>query len=113
MDYDVAKGRLLLEHAYPKQARPTPRVCVDVNLILESVHPLALSRGSWINIIGYTQETSLQNRKKSEQLQPRKDEVVLVQAILIWNAGSLRIEDYEITIEDQRAAQRQLRTISK
>ncbi|KIX07626.1 uncharacterized protein Z518_02279 [Rhinocladiella mackenziei CBS 650.93] len=112
LQYDVLNGQLLLEHAYPKNAHPVPRVSVDVSLVLESTASSALRHGCWINVIGYTQNSGVHARKRKDSLH-RRDEVVSLQAILIWDAGSLRIRDYENTLEEQRLVQQQLQAHPK
>lgn len=108
VQYDTTKGRLLLEHAYPKNAHPIPHIFVDTELVLESTPPSLYQQGSWINIIGYVRNPDLHNRKRRDNLSNGKSEIVSVQAILIWDAGALRTGDYEDILEEQRLAQRQL-----
>ena len=98
MEYNIARGRLLLQHAYPKHARPIPHVSVDVNLILETTQSSVFQSGNWVNVIGYVRKTQLRNRKEFS-LRSAKD-TVSVQAILIWDAGALRIDGYENTLEE-------------
>ncbi|EXJ84975.1 hypothetical protein A1O3_05650, partial [Capronia epimyces CBS 606.96] len=100
VEYDSLRGRLLLEHTYPKNAHPIPRASVDVNLVLESTPSSALERGRWINVIGYTQSTHHRFRKRKADSAHVPDQAVPLQAILIWDAGPLRIADYETALED-------------
>lgn len=112
VDYDLGKGELLLEHAYPIHAHPVPRISVDINLVLESTHSSALQQGSWINVIGYTRVSRTRGRPKKQSLPGTRIEGVSLQAILIWSAGSLRIGEYEATLEEQRLLQQRLKSDS-
>lgn len=113
MQYDTAKGQVLLEHAYPDHAHPTPRICVDVSLVLEGTKSSTFNRGTWINVIGYIQGSRLQTRKKKDSLQQKGTEIPSLQAILAWDAGPVRIGDYEHTVEEQRRVMRQLKSNDK
>ncbi|KIW11124.1 hypothetical protein PV08_10424 [Exophiala spinifera] len=115
VDYDMVKGQLILEHAYPKHILPTPRVSVDVNLSLETVDSSVLRTGAWVNIIGYTRITGLKSRRSKAHLHQSRDrdELPAMQAILIWPTRVLRIEDYEITLEEQRSIARQSKSLRK
>ncbi|KIW28665.1 uncharacterized protein PV07_08308 [Cladophialophora immunda] len=106
--YDATKGQILLEHAYPRNASSTPRIWVDVNLVLENVKPALLDPGTWINAIGYTRAPTLQTEKRSGKTLQDVHDPVFMQAVLIWDAIAVRIEDYEDTLEDQRRVRRQL-----
>ena len=113
--YDVAKGHLLLEHAYPSTVHPVPQICVDVTLVLENTESSIFQTGAWINVIGYTQGTSPRTRKKRRSSGPLRenDDQVSLQAILAWDAGALRVKDWEETIEEQRLVRRQLESKRK
>ncbi|KAK5454106.1 hypothetical protein LTS15_006106 [Exophiala xenobiotica] len=113
VDHDTAKGQIILEHAYPKNAKPIPHVLVDIDLVLESIEPSILSTGSWINVIGYTRSTQRGVRKSKAKLRQPEDESSFLQAVLVWTAGALKITDYEITLEEQRSAQKKLISKSK
>ncbi|EHY55385.1 hypothetical protein HRR83_008830 [Exophiala dermatitidis] len=106
--YDTLNGRLLLEHAYPKNKQPAPRASVDINLILETTPSSTLEKGRWLNIIGYIQNTHGHSRRLKARLACSTDPVVSVQAILLWDAGPLRLADYEATLQGQSQLRKQL-----
>ena len=81
---------------------------VDIDLVLESTEPSTLVTGTWVNVIGYTRSTRLHVRKSKAQLRQPEGESSSLQAVLIWTAGALKITDYEITLEEQRSAQKKL-----
>ncbi|RMZ88073.1 hypothetical protein DV736_g4708, partial [Chaetothyriales sp. CBS 134916] len=108
LEYDTTTGLLLVEHAYPATAPQTPRAHVDINLIIETTKPELFERGAWINVIGYVLALRQQlARSSSTAPAPNKETTVnytRVQAILVWDAGSLTISDYEASVEKHRAA---------
>ncbi len=110
MEYDLAKGHLLLEHAYPKDASPVPTVWVDISLVLENTKSTSIAPGTWINVIGYVQALPRQTRSKSGNLGHNALHTARLQAVLIWDAGAVRLEDYENTLEKQKRVQRGLRS---
>ena len=105
--YDTTKGQLALEHAYPRSAHPIPRVSVDVNLILESAPPTAFQLGTWINVIAYTRQPQLRSRTDKNNIALTGNDAVSLRAILIWDAGAIRLRDYENALEEQNLVQRQ------
>ncbi|OAP58847.1 hypothetical protein AYL99_06144 [Fonsecaea erecta] len=108
VQYDAVRGRILLEHAYPRNASPTPRIWVDINLVLENVRPPFLDPGTWINATGYIRASTPPTRKESVKGLQNGHDTIFVQAVLIWDAIAVRIEDYEDILEEQRRVQRQI-----
>jgi hypothetical protein len=104
LDYDVKGGNLHVEHAYPSDASPAPRVHIDVKLVLENSKQQAFANGAWINVIGYVQPPRIQKstRRKSGSNAPHSRSEPCVQAVLLWDAGSVKIQDYEATMEKHR-----------
>ena len=111
LDYDITKGQLLVEHAYPHDALQTPTALVDVNHILEMLNSKLTKRGSWVNVIGYVQgagETG-GKRMRSGLDASSKSNTPVVQSVLVWDAGAIRPHEYEQTMEMQREAWRKTR----
>jgi len=95
-EYNTHQGSLTVEHAYPEDAQPTPRATVDVRLVLETVTARDLQVGRWLNIIGYiVSDPWARKRKRLSVSNSLTTEETLVQAILIWNAGAIRLANYE------------------
>lgn len=115
VQYDTAKGQVLLEHAYPQNSQPTPQIFVDVTLVLESTESSTFRPGTWVNVIGYTQSSHLraQKKRKSNSVPQHTSRKVCLQAVLVWDAGSFRIRDFESTLEEQRLVQMHLNSDSK
>lgn len=105
MEYDSTTGHLLVEHAYPANARRVPRASVDANLVLESTKRELFSKGPWINVIGYVQHNSEALRSERPGVRGQRT-ITGVRAVLIWDAGAVRIEEYERAMKQSRDAKK-------
>ncbi|KAK5057716.1 hypothetical protein LTR84_011717 [Exophiala bonariae] len=108
VQYDITTGRLLLEQTFPKTFHSKHQVWVDVNLVLETIDAQVLCPGAWVNVIGYTRNHGSRSDNKNTAEQGSGKGMAL-QAILIWSAGALRVEDYTSIVEEQRLVQKQFR----
>ena len=106
VQYEPVEACVVLEHAYPKDASPIPRIRVDISLVLENVKSTTLAAGAWINVIGYILALPRSIRKKRDDRLRCADQSAHLQAVLIWSAGAIRIGEYEHTLEEQRLVQR-------
>ena len=111
VQYEVAKGHILLEHAYPKNISSTPQIWADITLVLETTKSITIAPGTWINVIGYIQAPLRQSRRKTGSNTQLENEATILQAVLIWDAGAIRIGDYEHILEAQRRVERELDSI--
>lgn len=106
VDYCDNTGHLTIEHNYPHgtEMELPRRTTVDINLILSTTKIDVLQSGSWINIIGYVRHKPL---LKTQQTRPGRTGTLqrqsTVQAVLVWSAGAVHVEDYEKTLEDHLA----------
>ncbi|OCT47490.1 hypothetical protein CLCR_03729 [Cladophialophora carrionii] len=107
--YDSARSQILLEHAFPKDISPVPRIWVDITLVLETTESTTLALGTWINVIGYVQATPRPIRRKSGNRFQRAAQPL--QAILIWDAGAVRIGEYENTLEEMMRTKQRLESV--
>jgi hypothetical protein len=84
--------------------RPTPTVSVDLQLVLESIKVPDLQRGSWLNVIGYIRKSEQRYKKTGNPSADdiRRVPVPNVQAIIVWDAGAIRVGDYEAALTSQR-----------
>ena len=104
MNYEVSTGFLLLEYGFRQDILPTPQASVDVRLVLESTNAHDLQRGSWVNVIGYLRKPE-QRQKKSTSLNSnniQRPEIPIVQAIIAWGAGAIKVANYETALVSQR-----------
>ena len=105
--YDISTGVLELQHAYPFAYNTTVVAVVDVNLLLENLKREDIVVGAWVNIVGYVEEM-INKRDKAKHMIgnmgqggiPRVD-LVKVQAILLWSAGSINTGEYERALTER------------
>jgi hypothetical protein len=70
---------------------------VDVNLLLGTLHSTDTQLGEWVNVMGYiTGPLSSQHRNSED-----KKANAFVQAIVLWSAGSVKLNEYENFLVDQ------------
>jgi hypothetical protein len=102
--YGVSTGSIMLEHAFPQQMCPTPTVLVDLQLVLESLKVPDVQRGSWLNVIGYVRKSEQRYKKTGNPSADdvRRGPIPNVQAIIVWDAGAIRVGDYEAALTSQR-----------
>lgn len=100
VEYDETEGVALIEHKPATIAISSDtKVQLDVRLILEATKPSCLNKGAWVNVIGYVQElpkvarSSRTTSRKITTIEPPR-----VQAILMWDAGAIRVDKYEQTL---------------
>ena len=109
-NYDVPSATLKLDHHYPAESATTVSALVDIRSLVESIETSELQDGSWINVVGYfTGVSAIQTREKrhSKVEKTAKRTVVKIEAVMIWSAGSFRIEDYEKSLQLRQAAVRE------
>ena len=104
VNYEVSTGFLLLEYGFQQNILPTPQASVDVRLVLESINAHDLQRGSWLNIIGYLRKPEQRQKKttSSNTDNIQRPEIPIVQAIIIWGAGAIKVANYETALVSQR-----------
>jgi hypothetical protein len=95
LEYDVELGRLCVEHAFPADTHPTPKAYVDLNMVLGNMKPQDLGFGMWLNTIGYVRLSS----ENSSGDRPSLGQIPIVQAVMIWPAGALNVQQYETTLQ--------------
>ena len=88
-EYTVKTATLRLKHNYPVLADPVIAY-LDIEHVLERAKNSDVDVGTWLNVIGYVQQT--------------KHKAVSVQAVLIWDAGNVDLEAYQSAIQARKAA---------
>jgi len=99
--YEISAGALLLKHDYPRENQPV-RARVNLDHIRESLNYTALEVGAWVNVVGYIQNGVTTSSATVDVELRDAGEDVRVQAILLWEAMSIRIDQYEKTLEARR-----------
>jgi hypothetical protein len=68
---------------------------VNVDHVLETTRNVELQTGAWINVIGYVSEREDKGAKRQTVDSTSTFRQVAVQALLLWNAGTLNLDEYE------------------
>ncbi|EJT74224.1 hypothetical protein GGTG_08068 [Gaeumannomyces tritici R3-111a-1] len=94
--YATGDATLTLEHDKAAAHGPRVRALIDVNLLLQSLKAEQTRAGEWVNVIGYIAPEPDQPRAPGPL--PGEHHRVHVQAIVLWSAGSLNIQEYTSTV---------------
>jgi hypothetical protein len=86
---------LTLEHKFPSEDNRF--AIVDVNLLLSTLRSTDTQIGEWVNVMGYI---TTPPPKQFRNLEGRKVDV-FVQAIILWSAGSVKLDEYEKLLAEQ------------
>ncbi|EED23895.1 conserved hypothetical protein [Talaromyces stipitatus ATCC 10500] len=116
--YDTVRGRLELEHNFPPLSRKdkkrsssiaSRRVSVDICHVLNTITGGQLQVGTWLNIFGYIR-LEMQSKKDEDCHTPEdaNGSQIYVEAVMISDAGALRVAEYEQSLADMQAINRRL-----
>ena len=64
---------------------------MDVNLLLGTLQSTDTRVGEWVNVMGYITVPFSKENRTSEDKQAN----AYVQAIVLWSAGSVKVDEYE------------------
>jgi len=90
--YSTKSAVLRLEHSFPSTSEPVAAL-VDVRLVLERLGADETRVGEWVNVLGYV--APMPADAKGKRTPNLRASQVPVQALLLWSAGSLNVQDYE------------------
>ena len=114
--YTLSAGVLELQHAYHPPPKVPTIALVDVNVVLEGLKREDTQVGAWINVVGYVEEVVKEGKRAQGQAQEKMGPAtrngervregprvvrVRVQAVVLWNAGGVKIGEYERTLENR------------
>lgn len=121
--YNLSTGVLELQHTHhhPPPTKTSTVALVDVNVVLEGLKREDTQVGAWINVVGYVEEVLREGSRRGQRQRQgqgqektvlatgKGEEVgegsrmvrVRVQAIMLWNAGGVKIGGYERTLEER------------
>ena len=108
VNYEIRSAYLHVEHRCLPDPTPSLSNAVEITQVLETVKSTDLQAGSWLNVIGYVRRSPARKnkRKRAEEPAPTLLPQILVQAILIWNAGAVSLFEYERTLSRQQEARK-------
>jgi hypothetical protein len=97
MNYSTKTAILTLEHNHPPGN--DLKAFVNIGLVLGGIKSHETRIGEWVNVMGY-----IEPRKQSRAAQSNGVKSgVSVQAILLWSAGPLKLDLYEVSLERRKA----------
>jgi hypothetical protein len=108
--YDDVRGRLEIEHNYPPllgrkkksdASSVSRKVSVDIYHVLKTLTRDQVEVGSWLNVFGYIR-SEIQGKEDADNSQ------LYVEAVMISDAGAIRIAEYEQSLTDMQAINRKL-----
>lgn len=107
-DYEASKAFLHVEHRCLQDAAQKLSAAVEITQVLRSVTSTDVQAGSWLNVIGYVRRSlpRKNKRKRSDESASTLLPQLVVQAVLIWNAGSVKSSEYERTLSHQQEVKR-------
>lgn len=85
--YDVHTATLTLSSS----GVSVNNVELDVRLLLDSLKRTDTAVGEWVNVVGYITDI----RRDREKIE------VCVQAVMLWSAGAVRVEEYEMAVRER------------
>ena len=104
--YDPSRGSVSLKHNYPSSSTP---VVAEVHLdhVLESITSTTTQIGTWLNVVGFISRDE-DAGCQDVQAQPKKGgrpmlKVVTVDAVMVWDAGSIKLDTYEKALEARKS----------
>jgi len=105
--YEVSTGVLELQHTFLPPPNTSIIAVVDANLVLGSLRREDTIPGAWLNVLGYAEGIVKDALKVQKDISDEGMGVaghtvcveavvkVGVQAIMLWNAGAVKIGQYE------------------
>jgi hypothetical protein len=100
--YVVSTGTLVLKHNHPPSREPAIAY-VNVDIILETLKSTSLEIGAWVNVVGYitrkASPPSSPNNAAEEPASKADPNTVYVQAIILWDAGNIKLDAYERALQ--------------
>lgn len=69
---------------------------------METAKPVDFQVGTWVNVVGYV--TKIRSRNDESQRVNDENLKVHIQAIMLWSAGSIKVDEYEKALEARKSA---------
>lgn len=104
--YDPSLGSMSLKHNYPSSSIPVVAK-VHLDHVLESITPTTIQIGTWLNVVGFISRNEDTEHKDVQAASNKSSrpmlKVVTVDAVMIWDAGSIKLDAYEKALEARKA----------
>lgn len=83
---------------FPATSATSGAADVNVNNLLDALNVETTQVGAWVSVIGYM-------RHNTETQTTSKPRVSIVDAVLIWSAGAIKLDDYEAAVRALQATE--------
>lgn len=101
---------LVLSHSY-KGSRNVAKVSIEH--VRETLPTLSTMTGTWVNVVGYVLrhgdseagEGSMTEVQATEMLQKPDRRPTWMQATMMWNAGGMNLQEYEVSLQARKDAE--------
>lgn len=94
---------MVLKERFPSSSKHIT-ACVDVKNITDSLDVKLTQVGAWINVVGYYKEPiAVIDGKTRTDTDKSVATSVKVDAVLIWSAGAVKLDDYEAGVKAMQA----------
>jgi hypothetical protein len=96
--YDSMSAILHLKDRFASTAVPSTSGSASVNVayVLDALNLELTQVGAWVNVIGYV-------RNAADGHSDSGKASCLVDAVVIWSAGAIKLDEYEATVRDLQA----------
>lgn len=96
--YDSASAILHLKDRFAFTAAPSTSGSASVNVayVLDALNLELTQVGAWLNVVGYVRSATDEQRKSGSTSSS-------VDAVVIWSAGAIRLDEYEAAVRDLQA----------
>lgn len=96
--YDSVLATLHLKDRFASTTAPSTSGSASVNVahVLDALNFELTQVGAWVNVVGYIQN-AVDVRQGSSSAS------VEVDAVLIWSAGAIKLDEYEAAVRDLQA----------
>ncbi len=105
-DYSIQTGTLVLKHNFPTSAPRSVTAHVNIELVSSSLKPTDTQIGEWVNVIGHITDAPPRRQGTRRTRSLGTGNVVNVQAVVLWSAGSVKLGDYERILGERREVER-------
>jgi hypothetical protein len=96
--YDSISATLHLKDRFASTTAPSTLGSASVNVayVLDALNLELTQVGAWVNVIGYVRNTDDGHSGSGKAS-------CSVDAVIIWSAGAIRLDEYEATVRDLQA----------
>lgn len=96
--YDSMSATLHLKDRFAFTTAPSASGSASVNVayVLDALNLELTQVGAWVNVVGYV-------RNPTNEQQASESTSCSVDAVIIWSAGAIRLDEYEAAVRNLQA----------